>query len=434
MQSLAFLWFQLQMTQQCLHEKIFGPAESPANSANWNTQIGRCNSDKALYANTPALHHSAGRDSSTGTERLIRTVLYIAIAAFVQQARCSQLESFTSDVQATVSVVHPEKSGAATLQLPGQLSAYTDAPIYAQTSGYLKWWYFDIGARVKANDILGRIDTPEVDQALAQAKAQLQVDQSALALAQVTYRRYQLLFDQKVLDAQTRDTAADTYQEDQAKVAADRANIDRLNALEAFKLLRAPFDGIVTARDIDVGAYVANGSGHELFRVARTSPLRIYVNVPQRDAQLVKIGMGGDLTLPQFPNRTFRAHVTDTAEVVDPSSRSLLTELQIPNESGELLPGAYAEITFKLTDDSRFLTVPENSLLFRREGPAVGVVHPDGKVELRKITINRDFGDKLEISQGLSTSDQVILNPSDSLTDGMSARITEPGSLQASSR
>jgi RND family efflux transporter MFP subunit len=336
--------------------------------------------------------------------------------------------------QGMVSVVRPEKSGAATLQLPGQLSAYTDAPIYAQTSGYLKSWYFDIGAKVKANDILGEIDTPEVDQALAQAKAQLQVDQSVLALAHVTYRRYQLLFVQAVLDAQTRDTAADTYQEDQAKVATDEASIERLNALEAFKLLRAPFDGIVTARDIDVGAYVANGSGNQLFRVARTSPLRIYVNVPQRDVQLVRIGMEGELSLPQFPNRTFRAHVTNTAEVVDPTSRSLLTELQIQNESGELLPGAYAEITFKFKDDSRFLTVPENTLLFRREGPAVGVVHPDGKVELRKITINRDFGDKLEVSVGLSTPDQVILNPSDSLTDGMSVRITKPGALQASSR
>jgi RND family efflux transporter MFP subunit len=439
MQSLAFLWFQLQMTQQYPRERTFGPAESPANSANLNTPIGAGTLRRA----------SVKRKRS---KVLLRIAAYIAIVAFVQQSRSSQLKNSSLNApvipqapvhvypekagagqivaEETVSVVHPEKSEAATLQLPGQLSAYTDAPIYAQTSGYLKSWYFDIGAKVKANDILGEIDTPEVDQALAQAKAQLQVDQSALALAQVTYRRYQLLFVQAVLDAQTRDTAADTYQEDQAKVAADRANIDRLNALEAFKLLRAPFDGIVTARDIDVAAYVANGSGHELFRVARTSPLRIYVNVPQ----LVKIGMEGDLTLPQFPNRTFRAHVTDTAEVVDPTSRSLLTELQISNESGELLPGAYAEITFEFTDDSRFLTIPENTLLFRREGPAVGVVHPDGKVELRKITINRDFGDKLEISEGLSTSDQVILNPSDSLTNGMSVRITEPGSLQASSR
>ena len=278
----------------------------------------------------------------------------------------------------------------------------------------------------------GEIETPEVDQTLAQAKAQLETDGSALQLAQVTYRRYQLLLDQKVLDAQTRDTAADTYHEDQAKVAADQANIDRLNALEAFRLLRAPFDGIVTARDVDVGAYVANGSGNQLFRVARTSPLRIYVNVPQRDAQLVKIGMEADLTLPQFPNRTFRGQVTNTAEAVDPTSRSLLTQLQIPNESGELLPGAYAEVTLKFTD-GRFLTIPENTLLFRREGPAVGIVHPDGKVEVRNITINRDFGNKLEISNGLSISDQVILNPSDNLTDGVTVRITEPSSHPATS-
>jgi RND family efflux transporter MFP subunit len=333
----------------------------------------------------------------------------------------------------TVSVVHPEKSDATILQSPGQLSAYTDAPIYAQTSGYLKSWSFDIGAKVKANDVLGEIDTPEVDQALAQAKAQLKTDQSSLQLAEVTYRRNQLLFVQKVLDAQTRDTSAGTYEEDKAQVAADQANIDRLNALEAFKLLRAPFDGIVTVRDVDVGAYVANGSGNQLFRVARTSPLRIYVNVPQSDAQLVKIEMEADLTLPQFPNRTFRAQVTNTADAVDPTSRSLLTQLQIPNESGELLPGAYAEITFKFTDDPRFLTIPENTLLFRREGPAVGVVLPDGKVELRNITINRDFGNKLEVSEGLSISDQVILNPSDDLTDGASVKITEPSSHPATS-
>jgi RND family efflux transporter MFP subunit len=386
---------------------------------------------------------------------LLRIAIYLVIAAFVEQAGSSQLKNFSPNAPVTpqapvhvypekagggqtvagetVSVVHPEKSEAAAVQLPGQLSAYTDAPIFAQTSGYLKSRCFDIGAKVKANDILGEIDTPEVDQALAQAKAQLKTDQSALQLAQVTYKRFQLLFDQKVMDAQTRDTSADTYEEDQAKVAADQANIDRLNALEAFKLLRAPFDGIVTARDVDVGAYVANGSGHELFRVARTSPLRIYVNVPQRDAQLVKIGMEADLTLPQFPNRTFRAHVTNTAEAVDPASRSLLTQLQIPNESGELLPGAYAEVTFQFTDDARFLTLPENTLLFRREGPAVGVVLPNGRVEVRNITINRDFGNKLEISEGLSISDQVILNPSDNLTDGMSVRTTEPGSGPASS-
>lgn len=363
----------------------------------------------------------------------IASAVCLTTAAVVHTLRSSQPKKAQPAVhtvaEPTVSVVHPAKPGAFTLQLPGQLAAYTEAPIYAQTTGYLKAWYFDIGAKVKANAILAEIDTPEVDQELAQAKAQLQVAQAALKLAQVTYQRYQTLFNQKVLDAQTRDSAADSYREDQATAAADEANIDRLNALEAFKLVRAPFDGIVTARDIDVGAYVANGSGRELFQMARISPLRIYVNVPQFDAQLVKLGMEGDLTLPQFPHRTFQAHVTDTAGAVDPTSRSLLTELQIPNESGELLPGAYAQVSFKFAEDSRYLTIPENALLFQREGTTVGVVHPDGRVEIRKITIHDDFGDSLEVSQGLSPSDQVILNPSDSLSDGMIVRIREPSSL-----
>jgi membrane fusion protein, multidrug efflux system len=330
--------------------------------------------------------------------------------------------------EVTVTVVHPEKPGAATLQLSGYTQAYTEAPIYAQTSGYLKKWYFDIGGKVHANDILGEIDTPEVDEELAQAKAQLQVAQAAASLAEVTYQRDQTLFIQKVLDGETRDTAADTYAEDQATVVADQANLDRLDALEAFKVLRAPFDGIVTARNVDVGTYVANGSGSQLFVVAQTSPLRIYVQVPQADAQLVKIGMEGDLTLPQFPGRTFRAHVTNTADVVDPTSRSLLTELQIPNESGELLPGAYVQITLKFAGNSPYLAIPENTLIFRREGAAVGVVDANGRVEIRKITIYQDFGDRLEISHGLSVSDQVILNPPDSLANGAMAKIAPANS------
>ena len=342
------------------------------------------------------------------------------------QASSAPASPDTAAVQ--VAVVHPEKPGGSTLQISGYTQAYTEAPIYAQTSGYLKKWYFDIGGKVHKNDILGEIDTPEVDEELAQAKAQFEVAQAAAHLAEVTYQRDQALFDQKVLDGETRDTAADTYAEDQATVVADQANIDRLNALEAFKVLRVPFDGIVTARNIDVGTYVANGSGNQLFVVAQTSPLRIYVQVPQANAQLVKIGMEADLTLPQFPGRTFRAHVTNTADVVDPTSRSLLTELQIPNESGELLPGAYVQITLKFAGNSPYLTVPENTLIFRREGAAVGVVDANGKVEIRKIVIHEDFGDKLEISNGLSIGDQVILNPPDSLANGMMAKIAPANS------
>jgi RND family efflux transporter MFP subunit len=356
-------------------------------------------------------------------------IVCVAIALVSRQQReaTPQALQSPSPAEMTVSVVHPEKvSSTVILDLPGQLQAYTDAPIFAQTSGYLKAWHFDIGAKVKANDILAEIDTPEVDQELAQAKAQLQVAQSALQLSQVTYQRNQDLFKRNVITGEEYDTVTDTYRENQAMVAADQANIAQLNALEAFKLVRAPFDGIVTARDTDIGAYVAAGSGTQLFRVARTSPLRIYVNVPQELAQLVKIGVEGDLTVPEFPGRTFPAHVTNAAGAVDPISRSFLTELQIPNETGELLPGAYAEVNLRLNGDRGLVTIPSDAWLFQREGATVGVVHPDGKVEIRKVTIHLNLGDKLEISQGLSDSDQVIVNPSDGLTNGMDVNVIGP--------
>jgi RND family efflux transporter MFP subunit len=362
---------------------------------------------------------------------IVGATVYIAIAIFSRQLKPTATQAHqphsASAAEMTVNVVQPEKvSSTAILDLPGQLQAYTDAPIFAQTSGYLKAWHFDIGAKVKANDILAEIDTPEVDQELAQAKAQLQVAQSALQLSQVTYQRNQDLFNRRVIAPQDLDTAADTYYENQATAAADEANIDRLNALEAFKLVRAPFNGIVTARDTDIGGYVAAGSGTQLFRVARTSPLRIYVNVPQELAQLVKIGVEGDLTVPEFPGRTFPAQVTNAAGAVDPISRSLLTELQIPNETGELLPGAYAEVSLRLDGDRGLVTIPSNAWLFQREGATVGVVHPDGKVEIRKVTIHLNLGDKLEISQGLSDSDLVIVNPSDGLANGMNVSVIEP--------
>lgn len=368
-----------------------------------------------------------------------RIIVFFAVGAIVAVAIAvvsHQLSSPRNQVsqppspalaQMTVSVVHPERVPSTTvLNLPGQLQAYTDAPIFAQTSGYLKAWHFDIGAKVKANDILAEIDTPEVDQELVQAKAQLQVAQSALQLSQVTYQRNQDLFKQNVITSEEYDTVTDTYRENQAMVAADQANIAQLNALEAFKLVRAPFDGIVTARDTDIGAYVAAGSGTQLFRVARTSPLRIYVNVPQDLAQLVKIGLEETLTVPEFPGRTFQAHITNAAGAVDPISRSLQTELQIPNETGDLLPGAYAEANLRLTGDRGLVTIPANAWLFQREGATVGLVHPDGKVEIRKVTIYLNLGDKLEISHGLSELDQVIVNPSDGLANGMPVTVISP--------
>jgi RND family efflux transporter MFP subunit len=349
-----------------------------------------------------------------------------ALAAIGVEMRASRKKAIPRPpevAEMTVTIVHPQKASITIPVLPGRTEAYTDAPIYAQTSGYLKEWHFDIGAKVKAGDVLAEVDTPEVDQELAQAQAQLKVAEAALNLAEVTYRRSQNLFNRNVIAAEDFDTATDTYRENQAMILADQANINQLEALEAFKIIRAPFNGIVTARNTDIGDYIASGSGTQLFRMQQTSPLRVYVNVPQAFADLVKIGTEGELILDEFPARKFSGRVTDTAKAIDPTSRTLLTELQIPNETGELFPGAYALITLQVTDNTGILTIPSNALLFRSEGTTVGVVDANGQVEIRRITTNVNLGDKLEISQGLSEADQVIVNPSDSLANGMTVKI-----------
>jgi RND family efflux transporter MFP subunit len=358
---------------------------------------------------------------------LAGAVVLIALAAIgIWATRRQSIEPQSAKAtEMTVTVVHPQKVPITIPVLPGRTEAYTDAPIFAQTSGYLKNWYFDIGAKVKAGDVLAEIDTPEVDQELAQAQAQLKVAQAALNLAEVTYRRSQDLFHRNVIAAEDFDTAADTYRENQAMIMADQANINQLEALEAFKVIRAPFNGIVTARNTDIGDYIASGSGSQLFRMQQISPLRVYVNVPQAFADLVKIGNKGELALEEFLGRKFLGHVTDTAKAIDPVSRTLLTELQVPNKTGELLPGAYALITLQVDDNNGILTIPSNAMLFRSEGTAVGVVDANGQAEIRKITTNRNFGDTLEVSQGLSETDQVILNPSDSLATGIPVKILD---------
>src|SRR5580692_1741881 len=348
----------------------------------------------------------------------------VAIGVELRSSRTQLIQQHANKAaEMTVAVVHPQKASITIPVLPGQTEAYTDAPIFAQTSGYLKKWYYDIGAKVKAGDVLAEIDTPEVDQELAQAQAQLKVAQAALNLSEVTWRRNQDLFNRRVIAVQDYDTATDTYRENQAQVMVDQANINQLEALEGFKIVRAPFTGIVTARNTDIGDYIAAGSGTQLFRMQQTSPLRVYVSVPQIFAQLVKVGAEADLTLDEFPGRKFVGHVTNTAKAIDPTSRTLLTELQVPNETGELLPGAYALIKLQANDNTRILTIPSNALLFRLEGPAVGVVEANGQVEIRKVATNLNLGDKLEISQGLSETDQVIVNPSDSLASGMNVKI-----------
>jgi RND family efflux transporter MFP subunit len=358
---------------------------------------------------------------------LVTTLVLIAFAmigfAVLSSRKQAVREHSRLPAELAVTVVHPQQASIPIPRLPGQTEAYTDAPIHAQTSGYLKNWYFDIGAKVKAGDVLAEIDTPEVDQQLAQAQAQLKVAQAALHLAEVTWRRNLELLNRMVIAQQDYDTANDTYRENQSIVLADQAKINRLEALEAFKVIRAPFAGIVTARNTDIGDYIPSGSGTQLFRMQQTSPLRIYVNVPQAFANLVKIGTEGDITLDEFPGQKFVGRVTNTARAIDLTSRALQTELQLPNETGELFPGAYALITLHVNDDTGILTIPSNALLFRSEGAAVGIVDADGKVQIRKITINLDLGNVLEISQGLRVTDQVVVSPADGLANGMLVKV-----------
>ncbi len=332
-----------------------------------------------------------------------------------------------SAAQATVNITRPERAPASvTLDLPGQTQAYIQAPIFAQTNGYLKTWETDIGSKVKAGDVLGEIDTPEIDQQLAQAQATLQQAQAALWLSQQTYARDETLLKTRVIAQQDFDNQAGDLRVKQATANADGADVRRLEALEAFKKLRAPFDGIVTMRNTDIGALINAGSGTPLFTVAKISPLRIYVSVPESMASYVKEGTKADLTFDAFPGRKFPAHVVRTAGAIDPSEHTMLTELQLPNEAGELLPGAYAQVHLRTDGNTQALLLPANTLLFRSEGTAVGVVSLEGKVQIRKVRIGRDLGTKLEVVDGITLADRVILNPSDGLADGQEVQIAGP--------
>ena len=324
----------------------------------------------------------------------------------------------------TVSVVKPDRlSAAVSMELPGQTQAYIQAPVFAQTSGYLKKWYFDIGAQVKAGEVLAEIDTPQVDQQLNQAKATLKEAQAALDLSLVTYKRDQDLLQRRVIAQQDFDTAASDLGVKKATVNADEAAVLSLQALEDFKSVKAPFDGIVTARNTDIGALVNSGSGNPLFILAQVKPLRVYINVPENMAQDVAVGANAELRFNEFPGKEFTGKVVRTAGAIDPNSRTLLTEVDVANESGELFPGAYTQVRLVTGASNRSVLIPANTLLFRSEGAAVGVVNQDDVVELKKIKIGRDLGNQLEVIQGVGPDDRIIVNPSDSLAAGQKVKV-----------
>lgn len=332
----------------------------------------------------------------------------------------------------TVAVVHPiaEKPDEE-LVLPGTLQAYVESPIYARTNGYLLRWYKDIGSHIKKGDLLADIDTPEVDQELMQARAARQQVVAAMDLAKINADRYQALRKTDSVSQEEADTQSSGYQQAVANLAAADANVKRLEELEGFKHVYAPFDGVLTRRTVDPGALinagVAGAAGKELFDVARTDPLRVYVSVPQAYAPAIKVGISAVVTLQEFPGEKFTGTVVRTADAIDPTTRTLLTEVDVPNKDGRLLPGSFGEAHFTPNINVNKVTIPVNAMLFRQEGPQVAVVGSDGKVQLRHISIGRDYGTTLEVVGGaVDINDRIIVNPSDSIEEGQQVKVAQP--------
>jgi membrane fusion protein, multidrug efflux system len=330
----------------------------------------------------------------------------------------------------TVAVVHPlaEKPDE-DLVLPGSLQAYEESPIYARTSGYLVRWYKDIGSKVTKGELLAKIDTPEVDQELNQTRAAREQTVAQLDLAKISADRWEKLRKTDSVSAQEADQQASGYKQSQANLAAADANVRRLEQLEGFKNVYAPFSGVLTRRNVDPGALINAGAGvagRELFDVARVDPLRVFTSVPQAYAPYIKVGAKTTVTLQEVPGAGFPGKVVRTAESIDPSTRTLLTEVDVPNKDGKLLPGSFGEVHFAVGSGVNKVTVPVNAMLFRAQGPQVAVVGSDGKVQLRTINIGRDYGATLEILGGVSSTDQIVINPADSLEDGQSVNVAQP--------
>ena len=314
------------------------------------------------------------------------------------------------------------------LILPGNIQSYVESPIYARTSGYLKKWYRDIGSHVKEGDLLADIDTPEVDEQLSQARADLATAQANLKLAGVTAQRYEGLLKSDAVSKQEVDNFTGDYAAKQAMVSSAEANVKRLEDLESFKHVYAPFSGVITQRNVDIGTLINAGNGgnaREMFDLAQTDPLRVYVSVPQSYVPSIRIGLKGCLQLTEFPDRKFCGQVVRTANAVDPNSRTLLTEVDVPNPSGTLLQGEYAEVHFDAQLSGKRLSLPINALLFRPEGTMTAVVGPDGRLTLKKLSIGRDFGNSVEVLQGIEQRDSIVINPPDSLENGEQVTVTQ---------
>lgn len=361
----------------------------------------------------------------------------IAISGIAPRLRARQnLRQETDRLAAPpVNIIHPARAARAEeVVLPGNIQAFTDAPIYARTNGYLKRWYFDIGAHVKTGALLAEIESPEIDQQLQQAREELNTAEANLRLGQLTANRYTDLFKTDSVAKQDVDNAVQDAAAKAATVKSAQANVARLEQLVGFEKIYAPFDGILTARKTDVGQLIESGSSggaaRELFHMAAIDRLRVFVNVPQVYSHDAKPGMLIDLTLPEMPGRRFTGKLVRTAGSIDPTTRTLNVEVDVSNTAGLLFPGAYAEVHFKIQSNAETLTVPSTSLIFRGNGLRIPVVENGNRIALKAVTPGRDFGNTIEILSGLSAGAAVVANPPDSLVEGETVRVVPASQAQ----
>src|SRR3984957_10057002 len=376
---------------------------------------------------------STGADSGKGSPA--RTVVIVLIAlvvvgllvasGIVPRLRSRKaLAAETNELAApTVMVVQPKRGAPAQeILLPGNIQAFVDAPIYARTNGYLKRWYFDIGSHVRQGQLLAEIESPEVDQQLSQAQADLETLKENLHLSQITANRFSDLIKQDAVSQQDTDNATSDLAARNSAVKSSQANVDRLKQLVSFEKVYAPFDGVVTARNTDIGQLIdsgaAGGQARSLFQMAAINRLRVFISVPQIYSQAATPGLTADLMFAEFPGRRFQGKLVRTSRAIDPVSRTLNVEVDVDNAKGELFPGAYTEVHLKLKEGIPTMTIPVSALLFRQEGLRVVVAKRDNSAELLPVTLGRDFGDFAEITTGLTGQERIISNPPDSIIDG----------------
>jgi RND family efflux transporter MFP subunit len=387
---------------------------------------------------------SAGRRRSESGRAGLTVLIVLVVAAAIVVAGVlprmrakAELRTTTNELAIpSVTVLHPKMGAPETeIVLPGNIQAFADSPIYARTNGYLKKWNADIGTHVKQGELLAEIETPEVDQQLDQARADLNTAQANFNLSKITSDRYNDLAKTESVSKQDVDNATGDFQAKKAMVDSAQSNVNRLLQMQQFEKIYAPFDGVITARNTDVGHLInsgASGPANELFHIAAVNKLRVFINVPQEDSSAAKPGLTADLTFQEFPGQRFKGNLVRTADSIDPASRTLLTEVDVDNANGKLLPGAYTEVHLKAPTATPSVILPVTALIFRAQGLQAGVVVKDKKdssknvAELRNIVLGRDYGNEVEVVSGLKPDDQVIVNPPDSLVDGEELRIVSP--------